>query len=95
MLKLGQPKRFRKGNLAMVSPRTTLGLPDILTIWPDALPKPDSKDIRAIGSLHKNDLVLIVNINNIDQHIQYSKIFCARRNIVGWVDSKYLIKIQK
>jgi hypothetical protein len=89
MLKLGQPKRFRKGNLAMVSPRTTPGLPDVLTIWPE------SGDLRATGSLHKNDLVLIINISNVDQHIQYSKIFCARRNTVGWVDSKYLIKIQK
>ena len=89
MLKLGQPKRFRKGNLAMVSPRTIPGQPDVLTIWPD------SGDLRATGCLHTNDLVLIINISNVDQHIQYSKIFCARRNTVGWVDSKYLIKIQK
>ena len=95
MLKPGQPKKFRKGNLALVSPPTPTqpSLPDILAIWSE--PVPSSKGPKVIGSLHKNDLVLILDIRNIDQYIQYSKIFSTHRNTVGWVNSKFLVKVQK
>jgi hypothetical protein len=36
-----------------------------------------------------------LDIRNIDQYIQYSKIFSTHRNTVGWVNSKFLVKVQK
>ena len=93
MLKPGQPKKFRKGNLALVSPPSPPPQIDILAIWSE--PVPSSKAPKVIGNLHKNDLVLILDIRNIDQYIQYSKIFSTHRNTVGWVNSKFLVKVQK
>lgn len=93
-MKPGQPKRFRRGNLAVVAPPPAYshGLPEILAVWSEP---PAAKGPRVIGHLNKNDVILIINIRNIDQHVQYSEIFSAKCGTVGWTNSKFLKKIQK
>lgn len=94
MVKPGQPKKFRRGNLAVVSPPPSYshGLPEILAVWNEP---PTVKGPRVIGHLNKNDIILIVDIWNIDQHVQYSRIFSAKHGTIGWANSKFLKKIQK
>lgn len=94
-MKPGQPVRFRKGNLAVVAPyqRPAQIIPDdLLAVWSEP---PHVKSPRVIGHLNKKDVVLVTSVLNIDQHLQYSRIFSSLTGTVGWVNSKFLRKIQK
>jgi hypothetical protein len=89
-----QPTKFLKGNLAVVDPPPsyTHGLPEILAIWSEP---PAAKGPRVIGHLNKNDIILIIDIRNMDQHTQYSKIFSAPYGTIGWANSKFLRMVQQ
>lgn len=94
-MKLGQPVRFRKGNLAIVAlkSRPAQIMPDdLLAVWSEP---PNVKAPRVIGHLNKNDVILITSVLNIDQHLQYSRIFSSLNGTIGWVNSKFLRKVQK
>lgn len=92
--KPGRPRRFRRGNLAVVDPPPPMipNTPDILAVWDQP---PMAKGPHVIGHLNKNDVILILDIWNIDQHIQYSRIFSCKKNTIGWANSKFLRKIQR
>lgn len=94
MVKPGQPRKFRRGNLAIVDPPPpyTNNLPELLAVWNQP---PSTKGPRVVGHLNKNDIILIVDIRNMDQHIQYSKIFSAKCGTVGWANSKFLKRLQR
>ena len=94
-MKPGQPVRFRKGNLAIVAPQQRpiqLAPDDLLAVWSEP---PNAKAPRVIGHLNKNDVILITAIFNVDQHLQYSRIFSSSKGTSGWVNSKFLRKVQK
>ena len=89
-----QPTKFLKGNLVVVDPPPpyTHGLPEILAIWSDL---PSAKGPQVIGHLNKNDIILIIDIRNMDQHTQYSRIFSAPCGTIGWANSKFLRMVQQ
>ena len=94
-MKPGQPVRFRKGNLAVVSLRdrpVQIMPDDLLAVWSEP---PNVKSPRVIGHLNKNDVILITSVLNVDQHRQYSRIFSSLKGTIGWVNSKFLRKVQK
>lgn len=93
-MKPGQPRRFRRGNLAVVEPQrpATLDFPDILAVWNEP---PTTKEPRVVEHLKRDDIVIVVDIRNIDQHVQYSKVFSARRGTLGWANSKFLRRVQR
>ena len=97
MLKPGQTKKFRKGNLAVVqinlNPVRSYDPKNLLALWSEP-PTDDNKESRIIGDLRKNDLVLVIQVENVHHYLQYSRIFSMRKNVTGWVNSKFLEKIK-
>jgi len=92
-MKPGQPVRLKKGNLAIVNvEKTRKGLPEILAVWNTP---PSGDGTKVIGFLNKNDIILITEIWNINQHTQYSKVLLSSRKVIGWVNSKFLKRVQK
>jgi hypothetical protein len=77
--------KFTKGNLATIT--TDPLLPDRLAIWSHP---PTLNTGKITNFLHENDLVLILDILDMDQHTQFSKIFSANRNTIGWTNSRFL-----
>lgn len=73
-------------------PPKAFDMPDLLAVWDQP---PTVKNPRIIGHLKKDDVIIVVDTRNIDQHIQYSKVFSARRGTLGWANSKFLKRVQR
>lgn len=89
MVKHGQPKRFRKGNLATVEPPPpySKNVPEVLAVWENP---PTTKGPKVVALLDKNDIILIIGTKTLFKKVQYSRIFSPSKNITGWVNSKFL-----
>ena len=87
-----KPTRFRRGNMAAIKPPPNYfpGSPEILAVWESP---PNVKGPRVLAHVDKHELVLITDVTVIADGIQYSKIFLASQNIFGWVNSRFLLKI--
>ena len=92
--KQDKPTRFRRGNMAAIKPPPNYfpGSPEILAVWESP---PNVKGPRVLTHLDKHELVLITDVTVITDGIQYSKIFSASQNISGWVNSRFLSKIDR
>jgi len=90
--KQDKPTRFRRGNMAAIKPPTNYfpGSPEILAVWESP---PNVKGPRVLAHVDKHELVLITDVTVINNNIQYSKIFLASQGIFGWVNSRFLLKI--
>jgi hypothetical protein len=78
--------KFAKGNLTTITP-DPLTKYGTLAIWSDP---PTLNTGKITHHLHQNDMVLILDILDMDQHTQFSKIFCATKNAIGWTNSRFL-----
>jgi hypothetical protein len=87
--KQDKPIRFRRGNMAVIKPPCFPGLPEFLAMWESP---PNVKGPRVLAHVDKHELVLITDVTVADG-IQYSKIFSASQGISGWVNSRFLLKI--
>lgn len=90
--KQDKPTRFRRGNMAAIKPPPNYfpGNLEILAVWESP---PNVKGPRVLAHVDKHELVLITDVTVINNNIQYSKIFLASQNISGWVNSRFLLKI--
>jgi len=90
--KQDKPIRFRRGNMAAIKPPPSyfVGNLGLLAVWESP---PNVKGPRVLTHLDKHELVLITDVTVIADGIQYSKIFSASQNISGWVNSRFLLKI--
>jgi len=102
-LKKGQPKRFRRGNLAKVTAPKRKFVSDIVALW-STHPSYDQGgdvvdrggEIRVSSFLKQQDILLVVEVHNLaypSKH-QYCHVVCFRTNESGWVSSEHLEKIQ-
>ena len=89
-----KPTWFSRGNMAVIKPppNSFPGLPEFLAVWESP---PSVKGPRILTHLDKHELVLITDVTVITDGIQYSKIFSASQGISGWVNSRFLSKIDR
>ena len=102
-LKKGQPKRFRRGNLAKVGEKKRDFLSDLVALW-SSHPLYDQDggvldwggEVRVSSHVRQQDILLILEVHNLahpSKH-QYCHVMCFRTNESGWVSSEHLEKIQ-
>jgi len=102
-LKKGQPKRFRRGNLAKVVEKKRDFLSDHVALW-SSHPLYDQDggvldwggEVRVSSHVMQQDILLIISVHNLahpSKH-QYCHVMCFRTNESGWVSSEHLEKIQ-
>lgn len=93
-MKPGQPKRFRRGNLAFTDFKIPPTIPncDFVVTWDRP---PCEKQPNTIGKIKSGELVLVAQVFNFNQHTQFSFIFLSKTGETGWINSKFLRKIQK
>lgn len=95
--KQDKPIRFRRGNMAAIKPPSSSfpGLPEFLAVWESPPSVKGPRTLSILTHLDKHELVLITDVTVIADGIQYSKIFSASQGISGWVNSRFLSKIDR
>jgi len=102
-LKKGQPKRFRRGNLAKVVEKKRDFLSNLVALW-SSHPLYDRNDgvlnwggeVRVSSHVMQQDILLVIDVHNLTHPSkqQYCRVMCFRTNESGWVSSEHLEKIQ-
>jgi len=101
--KKGQPKRYRRGNLAKVTEKKRDFLSNLVALW-SSHPFYDQAvgaldwggEVRISSHVMQRDILLIIDVHNLahSSKRQYCYVMCFRTNESGWVSSEHLEKIQ-